>query len=70
MFDHVKHVQEWTTVACHIYDPIYYKVIMIVVYDMQFKDMEVQCIVWRKLNVVVERKGKGTHFSRGSWRMV
>jgi hypothetical protein len=34
MFDHVKHVQGWMTMACHIYDPIYYKVMMVIVYDM------------------------------------
>jgi hypothetical protein len=70
MFDHVKHVQGWATMACHIYDLVYYKVMMIAVSDMQFEDMEVQCILWRKLNVVIERKRLGMPFSRGSWRMV
>ncbi len=39
------------------------------VYDMQFKDMEVQCIVWRKLNVVVERKERVCIFQgvHGGW---
>jgi hypothetical protein len=44
MFDDVKRVQGWMTMACHIYDSIYCKVIMIVVYDMQSKDTKVQHI--------------------------
>jgi len=65
MFDHVKRVQRWTTMAYHVYDSIYYKVMTIVVYDMQSKDTEVQCILWRKLNVVVEKKGLGTFIFKG-----
>jgi hypothetical protein len=37
MFDHVKHVQEWTTMAYHIYDLVYCKVLTITIYDMQSK---------------------------------
>jgi hypothetical protein len=40
MFNHVKHVQGRTTMAYHIYDLVYYNVMMIAVYDMQFKDTE------------------------------
>ncbi len=57
MFNHVKCVQGWTTMAYHVYDSVYCKVITIVVVDIQFKDTEVQCILWRKLNAVVERVG-------------
>jgi hypothetical protein len=35
MFDHVKHVNGLTTLACHVYDPIYYKVMTISIYNMQ-----------------------------------
>jgi hypothetical protein len=45
MFDHVKRVQAWTTMACHVYDAMYYKVITIAVYDMQLEDTKVQCIM-------------------------
>ncbi len=41
MFDHVKHVKGWTTLAYHLYDYLYYKVITITICDMQSKDMEV-----------------------------
>jgi hypothetical protein len=34
MFNHVKRVQGWTTMACHVYDPFYCKVMTIVVCDM------------------------------------
>jgi hypothetical protein len=33
MFDHVKHVGNWTTMDCHVYDPAYYKGLTIVVCD-------------------------------------
>jgi hypothetical protein len=45
MFDHVKHVQGWTTMAYHVYDLVYCKVMMIMVYDMQSKDTKVQSIL-------------------------
>jgi hypothetical protein len=35
MFGHVKHVQGWTTMACHVYDLVYCKVMTIAVCDMQ-----------------------------------
>jgi hypothetical protein len=34
MFDHIMRVQGWMTMACHIYDPIYYKVMTIAICDM------------------------------------
>jgi hypothetical protein len=38
---------------------------MIVVCDMQSKDMKVQCIIWRELNIVVEKKWLGMLVSKG-----
>ncbi len=35
MFDHVKNVDGWTTMACHVYDPVYCKVLTIVVCGMK-----------------------------------
>jgi hypothetical protein len=35
MFSHVKHVEEWTTMACHVYDLVYCKVFTVVIYGMQ-----------------------------------
>ncbi len=70
MFDHVKRVQGWMTMACHVYDPFYCKVMTIVVYDMQSEDMKVQCILWKKLNAIIEKKKVGyTHFQgvHGRW---
>jgi hypothetical protein len=43
MFDHIKRVQEWTTMACHVYNATYCKVMTIVVCDMQSEDTKVQC---------------------------
>jgi hypothetical protein len=56
MFDHVKHVIGWMIMACHIYNLAYCKIMTITICDMQFEDTEAQCMLWRKLNVVVEKK--------------
>jgi hypothetical protein len=34
MFDHVKRIKKWTTMACHVYDSTYYRVMTIAVCDM------------------------------------
>ncbi len=57
MFDHVKHVQEWTTMAYHIYDLVYYKVLAITINDMQSKSVEVQCVMWKKIDQMMLKFG-------------
>jgi hypothetical protein len=57
MFDHVKGVQGWTTMACHVYDPIYCKITFIAICDMQSKDTKAQYILWRRLNAIILKKG-------------
>ncbi len=54
MFDHVKYVKEWTTMAYYMYDAEYEKVMTIAICDMQSKDMKVQVQFWRSLNTVME----------------
>ncbi len=34
MFDHVKRVHEWTTMACHVYDLVYCKMFVTIICDM------------------------------------
>jgi hypothetical protein len=46
MFDYVKCVDGFMTLVCCVYDLIYYKMMTIVVYDMQSKYMNVQCVMW------------------------
>jgi hypothetical protein len=50
MFDHVKQIVGWTIMACHVYDPRYYKVMTITVCGMQSKDVKAQHIMWTKFN--------------------
>ena len=38
IFYHVKRVKKWTTLACHVYDSTYYKVLTIAISDMLFED--------------------------------
>ncbi len=55
MFDHVKRVQNWTTMACHVYDATYCRVMTIAVCDMQSEDSAAQTVVWNNLNAVMAR---------------
>ena len=55
MFDHVKRVKDWTSMACHVYDATYCRVMTIAVCDMQSEDVAAQIIFWNNLNVVVAR---------------
>jgi hypothetical protein len=57
MFDHVKRVKGWTTLACHVYDCFYYKVMTITICDMQYEDLEVQWVMWQNLNKVMANNG-------------
>ena len=63
MFDHAKHVKEWTTMACHVYDATYCKVMTIAIYDMQSEDTTAQCIMWRELNDLMAKNSiENTNF--------
>jgi hypothetical protein len=57
VFDHVKYVKKWTTMACHVYDSIYCRIMNIAVCDMQSKDAATQSFLWKNLNVVVAKHG-------------
>jgi hypothetical protein len=45
MFDHVKRVKKWTTMACHVYDSTYYRVMTIAVCNMQSEDATAQSVL-------------------------
>jgi hypothetical protein len=57
MFNDVKRVQGWTTMAYHVHDHVYCKIMSIAICDMQLEDTEAQCILWKKLNAIVLKKG-------------
>jgi hypothetical protein len=57
MFDHVKHVKNWTTMACHVYDSAYCRVMTIAVCDMHSEDAAAQMVLWKNLNDVMARHG-------------
>jgi hypothetical protein len=56
MFDHIECVG-WMAPTCHMYDPIYYIMMTIVVCDMQSKYIDVQSVMWQKLNMVIVKEG-------------
>jgi hypothetical protein len=43
--------------ACHVYDPTYYKVMTIAICKMQFENTKTQQIMWTKLNATVLKHG-------------
>ena len=53
MFDHVRRVQSWPTMACHVYDATFCRVMTIAVCDMQSEDTAAQIVVWKNLNAVM-----------------
>jgi hypothetical protein len=55
MFDHVKRVKGWTTMACHVYDSAYCRVMTIAVCDMQSENVTAQSLLWHGLNEVMLR---------------
>ena len=57
MFDHVKRVKQWTTMACHVYDSTYCRVMTIACCDMQSEDVDAQMVFWKNLNAVMKRHG-------------
>ena len=57
MFDHVRRLREWTTMACHVYDPTYCQFMTIAAYDMQSEDMAALSVLWKNLNAIMETHG-------------
>jgi hypothetical protein len=57
MFDHVKRIKNWTTMACHVYDSAYCRIMTIAVCDMQSKDAAAQMVLWKNLNDIMARHG-------------
>ncbi len=57
MFDHCKHVPSWITMACHVYDFNYVRVMTIEVCDMQLKEVEFHVFMLRA--VIKGMKAKG-----------
>ena len=64
MFDHVKRVKEWTTMAAHVYE--FCKVMTIVICDMKTEDADSQVIFWEGL--VEQMKAIGmNHVKFAGW---
>jgi len=67
MFDDVKRMKEWSTMAYHVYDIGYKKVMTIAVCDMHSEDTEDQVQFRRSLNTIMAQHGvletnfKGIH---------
>jgi hypothetical protein len=57
MFEHYKHVLGLIIMACHVYNPIYVRVMTIAIYDMQSKDIDFQILMWRALVKVMKAYG-------------
>jgi len=51
----LEYMDEWSTMAYHVYNLQYKKVLTIAMSDMQSKDIKVQVQCWRNLNIVMAR---------------
>ena len=55
MSDHVKRVKGWTTMAAHVYDMVYQRIMTIACCDFQSEDKDAQVLFWHNLNHVMAR---------------
>jgi hypothetical protein len=55
MSDHVKLVKGWTTMAAHVYDGTYQRIMTISCCDFQLEDKDAQVLFWQNLNHVMAR---------------
>lgn len=55
MFDHIKRVKGWATMACHVYHTTFCCAMTIAVCNMESEDVTVQLVFWKNLNVVMAR---------------
>lgn len=65
MFDHVKRVSKWTTMACHVYDGTFQRILTIACCDFQSEDKDAQVLFWQNLNNVMGRHGIPLPYFKG-----
>ena len=53
MFDHIKHLHNYTMIAYHVYDNKHCKVSAIACCDMQLEDAQIHTLLWENLNIVM-----------------
>ena len=78
MFDLVKRVENWTTMASHVYDSKYCKVMTIAICDMQSEDAKAQELFWMQMNTVMHEnrvdtvnfKGFMVNSAHANWNVV
>lgn len=69
-FDFVKRIKEWTTMACHVYNPFVQEMQTIAIGDFKVEDTDAQILFWELLNRVMEREGfKKAQFKGFMWQM-
>lgn len=56
-FDFVKRMHDWTTMACHVYNPFVREMQTIAIGDFKVEDTESQILFWTLLNMVMEKEG-------------
>lgn len=56
MLNHNKHLKNWTTMACHVYDTKQCEVLTIARCDVQSEGNDAQALFWENLNVVMVEK--------------
>ena len=57
MFDHVKRIHNWTTMACHIYEPNFYSLMTIPICEMKGEDVDSQLLLWNGIKKCLVDRG-------------
>ena len=66
IFDQVKRVTNWTTMACNVYDATYQCVMTIACYDFQSEDKDVQ-IIFGRISTMLWQGMYHRRSSKDSW---
>lgn len=57
LFDFVKRMKDWTTMACHVYNPFLQELQTLAICEFKVEDTEAQVLFWEMLNRVMEKHG-------------
>ena len=57
MFDHVKRIHNWTTMACHIYEPNFCSLMTIAICEMKGEDADSQLLLWNGIKASLLVRG-------------
>ncbi len=70
MFNRVKHVEGWTTMVCHVYDLMYYEVMIITMYECNQNTWKPNVSWGPNLTMFCSSMESMKPISKGSWQIM